>query len=266
MSGFITTSPNKIISTSFSQSISTLAELPLVETSGLRDGALIYVNDVDDIYTLELIDSLTPDGVTVISALRGGYWVSREEGRWDDQQGDISQGVGGGSLTYEDFKDTPWKLYCMRHDQDDELNFRFQFSHTWRYDLPVVPHLHILPLADPLSTQIAYFDAYYAWSRPDYPANPVPSMSGWTWKEIQVQIDPGDIDIQTLVSLGPVTPPSWARGSTIMMIYMRRRGTDSTDTYTTSKAYGLPQANVGLLSADVHYRKMDSGSITEIPT
>jgi len=250
----------------FSSAVSTLAALPYVETANLQDGAIIYVNDVDDIYTLELIDSLTPDGVTVISALRGGYWVSRTEGRWDDQQGDISEGDGGLALTYEEFRDTPWKIFCMRHDQNDELHFRFQFSHTWKYNTAVVPHLHILPLADPAETQVAYFDAYYTWSRPEYSAEPVPAIADWTWIKIPVSITTGEVYAQKIVSLGSVTPPSWARGSTILLLFIRRLGTDGNDTYTTGKDHGLAQANIGLLSADIHYRKTSVGSLVEFPT
>ena len=249
----------------FASAVSTLAALPSVETANLQDGALIYVNDVDDIYTLELVDSLTTDDFTVVPALRGGYWVSRIEGRWDDQQGDISEGDGGLALTYEEFRDTPWKIFCMRHDQNDELHFRFQFSHTWKYDTAVVPHLHVLPLADPGDTQVAYFDAYYTWSRPEY-SEAVPAIADWTWVKIPLSIDPGDVYTQKLLSLGSITPPSWARGSTILLLYIRRLGTDDNDTFTSGNDHGLAQANIGLLSSDVHYRRTNTGTVAAIPT
>lgn len=246
--------------------VPTLTALGLLPTTNLVDGAMVYVNNVDDIYYLERGSSPTPDGYDVIAGLNGGYWVSRFQGRWNDQQGDVSQGVGGGVLTYDPLRDTPWRLFCMRHDQDDELSFRFQIDHTWRWDLPVVPHLHILPLADPVAPQVAYFDAYYVWSRPEYAAQPVPAFSGWTWVKIPVTINPGEVYQQKLVSIGSVTPPAWVRESSILLLFIRRLGTNPLDTYTTGKDHGLASANVGLLSADVHFRKNKIGTLAEIPT
>ena len=244
--------------------VPTLTALGLLPTTDLVDGTMAYVNNVDDIYYLERGGSPTPDGYDVVAGFNDGYWVSRFQGRWNDQQGDISQGVGNAALTYEAFRDTPWKLYCARHDQNDELNFRFQIDHTWRYDLPVVPHLHILPLADPVAPQVAYFDAYYAWSRPEYAAQAVPAVSGWTWVKIPVTIDPGDVYKQKFVSLGTVAPPSWVRESSILLVFVRRLGTSPSDTYTTGKDHGLASANIGLLSADVHFRRNKTGTLTEL--
>lgn len=251
---------------SFLSSVSTLSDLSTLNIDNLDNGAIIYIPETDDIYTLNLTDDFTPDGATIISANGSGYWISRIEGRWDDQQGDISEGDGGNALTYEEFRDTPWKIFCMRHDQNDELHFRFQFSHTWKYNTAVFPHLHMLPLADPSSTEIAYFDAYHTWSRPDYSTEPVPSISEWTWTKVQISIEPGDAYVQKIVSFGSITPPSWARESSILLLFIRRLGTDPVDTYDTSKDHGLNQANIGLLSADIHYRKDTSGSLIQYPT
>lgn len=81
---------------------------------------------------------------------------------WDDLQGDVSQGTAGAALTFEAFSDTPFKLLCLRNNQDDELHMRFQMPHRWNRG-EVRPHIHLIPLADPAASQIAHFAGQYAW-------------------------------------------------------------------------------------------------------
>ncbi len=83
---------------------------------------------------------------------------------------------------------------------------------------------------------------------------------------LENEIDPGEAYQQFIVSLGELTPPVWARESPILLIWVQRSGLDGADTYTTSKDHGLAAANVGLLSADVHYRINKIGSEDMIPT
>lgn len=231
------------------------------------DGTLVYVADVDDIYALDPASVLVPDGVAVIAAAGGGNWVARTVGRWDDVQGSIGQGAGVAALTVEAYRDTAFLMWFLRHDQNDALNFVYQFPHRWDYAKPVVPHLHILPVANPLVTQVARFEGYYAWSRPGYAASPLPALTGWTtFGPIDVPIDPGGVYVQNIVSLGAITPPPWARESTCLLIWFRRFGTDAGDTYTTNKVGGTAAANIGLISADVHYRSSKQGTVVEYPT
>jgi len=247
--------------------IDTLVNLAAVPAGALPDGSMTYVNEVEDIYVLEKATSHVADGVTVITATGGGYWIARNYGRWDDVQGSISQGAGAGNLTLEFYKDTRFNMYFMRHDQDDELSFVYQFTHTWDYSKVVVPHLHCVPMADPASPLNIRLDGYFVWSRAGYAAYPMPSLTGWTPFGVDVPVAPGDIDVQKIVSLGSISPPSWARESTCLLIYMRRNGTGLGDTYITSKASGGTQAaNLGLLSTDVHYRIKRQGTEAELPT
>jgi hypothetical protein len=143
---------------------------------------------------------------------------------------------------------------------------RFQLPHTWRYGTEVVPHMHILPLANPVSPQNVYFDGYYAWTEADDPGNPVPALSGWTRFTQHFTIDPGNIHVQRYVDFGPIAPPAWAKESAILLIYIRRSGTSPADTYTTSKVGGTATANLGLLYVDVHYRVNKIGSLPEKPS
>lgn len=248
--------------------IDTLVNLAALPAAPLPDGSEIYVNEVEDIYVLEKATAHTPDGVTVIAATGGGYWVARHQGRWDDMQGSIAQGGGASALTVEAFRDTAFLMWFMRHDQDDALNFIYQFSHRWDYVKPVVPHLHIVPMADPVAPQVARFNGYFVWTRPNYAAQPLPALVGWTtFGPIDVTINPGDVHVQKIVSLGAVTPPAWARESSSLLLWFRRNGTDPGDTYTTAKpGAGTPAANIGLISADVHFRANKMGTEAELPT
>lgn len=247
--------------------IDTLANLALLVATPYSDGTKIYVNEVEDTYVLEKAGAHTPDGVAVIAAVGGGYWVARARGRWDDMQGSIGQGAGAAALTVEAFRDTAFLLWYMRYDQLDALNFVYQFSHRWDYSRAVVPHLHVMPVADPAVAEVARFDGYYAWSRPGYAAAPLPALVGWTpFGPIDLPVNPGDVYVQKIISLGAVTPPSWARGSTCLLLWFRRFGTSPADTYNTPKVGGTPAANLAILSTDVHYRVENAaGSETEIP-
>lgn len=245
--------------------VDTTVELGAVDTTGAPSGSTIYNNEVDDIYVLDLVGSYTPDGLTVVAAAGGGYWVARTVGRWDDVQGSIANGAGAGLLTLEFYRDTRFNMYFMRHDQNDELNFVYQLNHRWKYDTDVYPHLHVVAMANPAVTQNVVIDGYYAWSRPNYTTQ-IPALAGWATFSQTIPIEPGDIYKQKILSLGAITPPVWARESTCLLIYFRRYGTGPGDTYTTSKDHGTPAANLGLLSSDVHYRAAHSGTVVQIPT
>lgn len=246
--------------------VNQLVDLAALVTNGWVDGTQVFVNEVEDIYVLDTGSALTPDGVTVVAATAGGNWIARHHGRWDDMQGSIGQGAGVTALTVEVFRDTPFLMWFMRHDQNDALNFVYQFSHSWDYTKIVVPHLHVLPMADPATAQVARFDGYFAWTRPNYAAQPLPALTGWTaFGPIDLTINPGDVYVQKIISLGSITPPAWVRESSSLLIWFRRFGTDAGDTYTTSKVGGTQAANLGILSTDVHFRKNKIGSVTEIP-
>jgi hypothetical protein len=240
----------------------TLASLGSVVTTGLPSGAQIYVTDVDGVYEFESSGSYTADGLGVIAGNNGGYWIGEVVGRWDDAFGDIAQGQATAALTYEAYRDTAYLIYCMQHNQDDTLHFRFQFPHRWKYDTNVILHIHFLPLADPASDQDVHFDGYYAWSKIGGTA--VPALTGWTTFSVTQTISNGDVYKQKIKTLATITPPSEARESTFLLVYLRRNS-GASDTYTTSKDHGTAQANVGLLGVDVHFRLNKVGTITDIP-
>lgn len=191
---------------------------------------------------------------------RGG--MSRDLTGWDDLQGDVAQGTGVAALTLNVFRDTPAQLYCLRHDQDDALTFRFQFPHAWVPGTKVRPHLHVLPLADPVAAQNIRFNGQYAWVSGTLV---LPANATWTQFVIDVTVNPGDVYHEKFAIVGDITPPAGATESSILVLYVRRNGTNLADTYTTAKDHATAQANVGLLSVDVHYQKSKLGTQTDTP-
>jgi len=122
----------------------------------------------------------------------------------------------------------------------------------------------MLPAADPAATEVASFDGYYTWSRVAGAA--IPALASWTPWSATVSVDPGDVYVQKIMSVGLITPPAWAVESTIFLLYVRRFGTDASDTYDTNKDHGTVAANLGILSADLHYQIERAASEIEFPT
>lgn len=183
---------------------------------------------------------------------------------WDDQLGDISEGVGGASLTYEAFRDTPFTMFFFRHDQDDALNLRFQLSHGWDPDTDVRCHIHIVPMADPAAPRTLRFTGYYVWS---IHGSVIPELSGWTAFTSDMTISPGEAHKERVANLFVTTPPAGIVESSVLLVHAKRPGSsDAADTYTDSKSPGLAQANVGLLSLDLHYQREKLGTVSFAPT
>lgn len=247
-------------------SVATRAALSALPSAGLVEGDCIYCYEpgIEDIYVLDTVGAHVVDGLTVLAAADGGYWVARLEGRWDDLQGSVSQGTAVGALTYENYRATAFKMNFFRHDQDDELSKAYQMPHRWRYVTEVIPHLHIVQMSDPIAQQQVLLDGYYHWVASD--SGPIPDVGAWTPFSTLIDIDPGEAFFHKYAPLGTWAPPAAARESTILLIYMRRHGTDITDTYDTNKVGGTVAANLGLLSADVHFRATKFGTETPSPT
>lgn len=180
---------------------------------------------------------------------------------WNDLQGTISQGVGNSDLTYEAYRDTTFKLYFMRHNQADELNFVYQMAHEWDPDTAVRPHIHIIPMANPAARQTISLTVRYAWSRV---GQALPAVSGWTTAQANFDVDPGMVYQEHILSLGLISPPSDAVESSILMLQVVRNL--AADSYETNKDHGTPSANVAVLSCDLHYRIAKFGTTTEFPT
>lgn len=239
-----------------------LTELGAVPTGVIDDGAVAYVRDHDDLYTLTKTGGpWTPDGLDIIAGSGGGYWLAQVQGRWDDLMGDPAQGNAASALTNEVFRDTALRLLHFRYDQDDTLHYVYQLPHKWRTDTEVHVHLHVMPLADPPSTKNVYFSGYYTWAPINF--SPVPALAGWTTFNATMSVAVGEVYKHKIAEIGQIAAPASPTPSTCLFLYMMREGTNVLDTYDTNKGSGTPAANLALLSSDLHYRAQRMGTLLE---
>lgn len=243
--------------------VADLVALAALDTTGYPAGTRCFVVSVNDTYTLTA-GVYVADGLGVITAAgTAWYWIADLVGRWDDLQGDISQGTGAAALTYEAYRDTPFMMYFFRHNQNDSLSLRFQFPHGVDKTAPVVPHLHVIPMSAPGAAQDVRIVGQYAWA----PFNVVcPANVGWTaFGPLLVPYAAADQFKEVYIDLATVAVPAGFRGSDILFVYVQRNGTNPGDTYATGKVGGTAAANLALASLDVHYRKATQGSVTVVP-
>jgi len=243
-----------------------VASLKAINTTTYTNGQVIYLTEYRDFYTLDTVTvGYVPNDLVVIKPTTGpGNWIAYTEGRWDDLPGDISQGLGGAALTYEEFWDTKFKQYFFRNNQDDSLSMRFQMSHMWRRSSVVYPHLHVVLCADPLVDQDMYFNGQYYWTPV---GGKTPSVVSWGTFSFTYTVSPGDIYDNIYIPLfntAPMVPDTWE--SSILKIFVQREATNVLDTYDTAKPWGTAAANVGLDSFDVHHIKDKLGTPGQIPT
>ncbi len=182
---------------------------------------------------------------------------------WNDLTGAVTQGNAVAALTTEAYRDTPFIMSFFRHDQNDSLSFIYQMSHEWQAGTIVRPHVHVIPMVDPVATQNVYIVGQYSWCSGSMI---MPANSGWTQFTVTVPINPGDAFLIKIIDLtGGVgfTPPADIDESDLLCVFISRAGTNVLDTYTTSKASGTAQANLGLCSFDCHYQGQKIGSLVE---
>lgn len=242
--------------------VATLTALAALDVTDEPDGSARYVNDVEDWYILEKATSHTADGLCVVSAYGGGYWVSRIVGRWDDLQGTIREGDATALLTWQAFRDSPVTLGHFRRDQTDSLGYVWQLPHKWKIGTSVVPHIHCVPMGDPTVTEYAYFTMSYYWA---VTGGAIPAVSGWaTMTPIAFPIYPGDANKLKICSFGSVSPNTGALGSSCLLFHVSRVGGNVLDTYNTSNPYGAASANLALISSDLHYKAGTFGTESEL--
>lgn len=241
--------------------VADLAALAALDDTGMVYGTAVWVVDVGDWYILTS-GSHTADGICVIAAYGpvSGYWIARHQGRWDDLQGDLAQSTAVASLTQEAYRDTPKRGFYLRHNQADALHYTYQMRHRWKVGTKVYPHLHFRPMSN--GTGTFAMAGQYAWSDPD---EALPANASWTTFTATISVAAADqykTKILPLVSAG-ITPPAGMTESAILEIYAYRDLTS--DTYTTAKDHGTAQANIGVVSSDVHYQADKLGSEVAYP-
>lgn len=206
-----------------------------------------------------LPDNQDGDVGTDLKSIVSSVPFTGQAGVWDDLQGSISQGVNpGASLIYEAYRDSPFKMYFWRHNLSDELNMSYQMSHSWLTSSAVRPHLHVVPMSS--ASGVFAVTGAYAWVGVSGTLGPALQ---WTGFLVTRSFTPADQYQHHIVSLGYIEPRVNSAVSDVLLIHLEREPT--TDTYQTSKDSGTAAANVGLLSADTHYRKVELGTVDEIP-
>ena len=189
-----------------------------------------------------------------------GWASDADPARWTDVLVEVSQVGGVAALTLDAFRDTSFNMYCMRYDQADELQIKIQFPHDWKPNTEVRPHLHCVPLADPVSTQTVALSGSYAWA---HHLAVIPAATGWTPFTSTLDVAPGDVNKSLIMSLFNSTPTG-SKESSILLI--RLVMATATTTYKTNKVGGTGQANLGILFLDGHYQRNKLGTLPEVPT
>ena len=184
---------------------------------------------------------------------------------WNDLLGGASAGLGAAALTTEVYRDTPFLMAFFRSNQNDSLSFIYQMSHQWQAGTVVRPHVHVVPMADPVAPQNIYIIGQYAWGST---TRVLPANAAWTPFTITFTINPGDaftVKVIDTTNATGITPPADIDESDILCVYFQRNGTNILDTYTTAKVGGTAAANLGLVSFDCHYQGQKIGSLIEFP-
>jgi len=178
---------------------------------------------------------------------------------WDDLQRTFQDGAGAAALTTEKFRDTDLRMGFFRSNQDDELSFEYQMPHTWDPRDEVRPHLHVVPMAN--GSGNVRFTGHYYWARPNVA---IPALASWTTFTVDTAFIAADQYQEKFIILPYTTAPTGTNESAVLLIALKRPGSsDAADTYDTAKDHGTVQANIGLLSADLHFRPVKLGTETE---
>ena len=179
----------------------------------------------------------------------GGEWTV--QAHWDDLQGSVSEGTGGAALTYAAFRDTPFKFASFRDAQNDELHMAYQMPHGWDPDSGVRPHVHIIPLS--AATGVVRFTGQYLWARHSVE---VAANATWTPFTVDYSIAAADVNKLKVVSLAQIAAPTGAIESDVLLVYLKRAGSDGADTYA---------GNIAVVSVDCHIQRVKFGTIEEFP-
>ena len=204
------------------------------------------------------IEERDGDGI-IIDGIEGKQYPFKD--LYDDLLGSVSEGntaKGQAALTFEEYRDTGFPLYFMRHDQDDTLAIIYQMPHMWDPTTAVWPHIHYIPMA--AASGDVYIEYQYAWA-PRTVA--IPAISGWTSGNVTASVAAGDQYKHLTVGLATITPPDNASASTMLLMKVTRVGDSGNDTYSTDKSGGTGAANFGILYMDLHYQKLRAGTVTQ---
>lgn len=179
---------------------------------------------------------------------------------WDDLQRGVLSSKGATAMTYEAFRDTSYFMGFFRHNADVDLSFEYQMPHSWDPRTVVRPHLHVMPMANG-SGNVRISGIYY-WSLNSVA---VPAAASWSSFTVDTAFVAADQYQHKLIAIGELSPPSGAQESDVLLLFVQRpAASDAADTYQTNKDHGTATANLGLLSADLHFQPIKRGTVTEL--
>lgn len=184
---------------------------------------------------------------------------------WEDLQGNVNEGLAVAALKVEGYRDTPVLYSFFQYNQVDTLSFKYQMKHAWKVGTQVRPHIHIIPMAAPLSPEVVRIVGYYAWTQPDAPYA-LPALVGWTPFVIERTLSAADQYQERILAMDLITPPSWARASSHIHVYWKNDTGHANYTYKTNKDHGTGAANIALMTFDTHIQVDDFGTTNEYPT
>jgi len=188
--------------------------------------------------------------------------IGNTNGAWDDIQGKVTLGDAVANPTYEAYRNTSWKTWFLRHDQADEIHLALQLPHMWNPTTDVKFHVHYIPMVNPTSAKTFALAGTYSWA---VYGEATPANSGWTPWTATDTIATTDAFKEKIISCFTATPPSTAKESAILLIYLKRDTTP--DTYDTDKTEGTTgAANIAILSLDAHFEKNKDGTNEEFPS
>jgi hypothetical protein len=181
---------------------------------------------------------------------------------WDDIQGPIGyDSFVTSTMVFENYGSAPWKTYFWRHSQSDEYMYmHYQLPHAWKRDTEVRPHLHFIPMVNPVASQTFAVAGSYAWVVGFGTTLPT---SSWTDFSATISVSTTSAFTEAVLPLFNSTPTG-SKESAVLCISVRRNS--AVDTYTTNKVGGTAAANICLLSLDTHYQREKQGTLEAIPT
>jgi hypothetical protein len=182
--------------------------------------------------------------------------------RWDDVQGFFDEGTGAAALTFEEFRNTGFKMLFLRNNQNDELYMHFQMPHSWNTGSSVRPHLHLVPMADVGLNVTRSVEFGYSYSF-NSSGTPIGDEGSWLSGSCRWLVSSSMLYSEHIVPFGMIAPPLNARPSSVLLVRFIRSGSSAADDYTESKDHGTGAANIGLLHFDVHVQKIRAGTVTE---
>ena len=180
--------------------------------------------------------------------------------RYEEIPGEIFRAGGGSDFTFQAYRNTPYKMFFCRHDQNDEGHFRYALPNSWSRKGLIEFVTHVVPAGAGSGNVV--FDGYYAWTTAA--DGELPVLSGWTAFRGLYTVSASDQYMQKRYTLFSTTAPTeHCASDTSILIYLRRPGlADSADTYNATNPDGLGQANLGFIATRIRYQVDSFGSRT----